>query len=609
MTINEGLTFSDGTPITAANYLAQVMAFSTPVAVAAGMPGTMGQSFVGYKEFNAYTGEEAEGTSKIFSGIRLLDEYTFSVTVSSNYLPYYFAYTYAAFDPAPLGLWLGDGVEIKDDGEGCYLSDAFYAKDDAGEYVTTAHLNESRYDVSTYPFSGAYVITDWDQGTKQCTLTINPEFKGNFEGQTPSIETVVYVFVVSETQLEQLKTGAVDVLSGITGGDDTKAALAIVDDVNFSEVHYQRAGYGKVEFECDFGPTMFPEVRQAITYLLNRTEFCQTFTGGYGVVVDGPYSPDFDMWKAVQDDIELIDGAGDELDLDAVACGKLSPAFFGSALTNFGVEPFLKEFLRLAPTPRAYTDTLTGEPVDPCRDDFSGFVFKIQANMDKNHRDRIAFVRICSGKFERGMDAFHVQGNRKLKLATGTSMMADDRAIVDEAYAGDIVGLFDPGIFSIGDTVCSGKRHVQYPQIPTFAPEMFARITQVDTLKRKQFVKGMEELAQEGAIQIFRELGAGMESVIVGVVGVLQFEVLERRLKAEYRVEVRRQPLPYTDIRWIQNDPDTIDIPGLSLTRDTLRVEDMRGGKLLVFTSPWNVDWATDHNPDLILSEFGNVAF
>ena len=180
---------------------------------------------------------------------------------------------------------------------------------------------------------------------------------------------------------------------------------------------------------------------------------------------------------------------------------------------------------------------------------------------------------------------------------------------MDEAYAGDIVGLFDPGIFSIGDTVCSGKRHVQYAQIPTFAPEMFARITQVDTLKRKQFVKGMEELAQEGAIQIFRELGAGMESVIVGVVGVLQFEVLERRLKAEYRVEVRRQPLPYTDIRWIQNDPDTIDIPGLSLTRDTLRVEDMRGGKLLLFTSPWNVDWATDHNPDLILSEFGNVAF
>ena len=307
VTINEGLTFSDGTPITAANYVAQVMAFSTPVAVAAGMPGTTGQSFVGFAAYNAYTGEEAEGASKVFSGIRLLDEYTFSVTVDSKFLPYYFAYTYAAFDPAPLGLWLGDGVEIKDDGEGCYLSDAFYAKDDAGEYVTSAHMSESRYDVSTYPFSGPYTITDWDQGTKQCTLTINPEFKGNFEGQKPSIETIVYAFIVSETQLEQLKTGALDVLSGITGGDETKEALEIVDDVNFSEVHYQRAGYGKVEFECDFGPTSFPEVRQAIAYLLNRTEFCQTFTGGYGVVVNGPYSPDFDMWKAVQDDIELTD--------------------------------------------------------------------------------------------------------------------------------------------------------------------------------------------------------------------------------------------------------------------------------------------------------------
>ena len=308
-------------------------------------------------------------------------------------------------------------------------------------------------------------------------------------------------------------------------------------------------------------------------------------------------------------DIELLDGAGDELNLDDVAVGKLSPVFFGSALTNFGVEPFLKEFLRLAPSPRAYIDQETEQPVEPTSPDFSGFVFKIQANMDKNHRDRIAFVRICTGKFERGMEAFHVQGGKKLKLATGTSMMADDRAIVDEAYAGDIVGLFDPGIFSIGDTVCAGKTRVRYPAIPTFAPEIFARITQVNTLKRKQFVKGMEELAQEGAIQIFREPGFGMESVIVGVVGVLQLEVLEQRLKSEYGVEVRRQPLPYSDIRWIMNDPDTINIPALNVTRDTLRVEDMRGKNLLLFTSPWNVNWAVERNPDLILSEVGNLAF
>ena len=308
-------------------------------------------------------------------------------------------------------------------------------------------------------------------------------------------------------------------------------------------------------------------------------------------------------------DIELLDGAGDELNLDDVAGGKLSPVFFGSALTNFGVEPFLKEFLRLAPSPRAYIDQETEQPVEPTSPDFSGFFFKIQANMDKNHRDRIAFVRICTGKFERGMEAFHVQGGKKLKLATGTSMMADDRAIVDEAYAGDIVGLFDPGIFNIGDTVCAGKTRVRYPAIPTFAPEIFARITQVNTLKRKQFVKGMEELAQEGAIQIFREPGFGMESVIVGVVGVLQLEVLEQRLKSEYGVEVRRQPLPYSDIRWIMNDPDTINIPALNVTRDTLRVEDMRGKNLLLFTSPWNVNWAVERNPDLILSEVGNLTF
>ena len=313
--------------------------------------------------------------------------------------------------------------------------------------------------------------------------------------------------------------------------------------------------------------------------------------------------------RALTDDIELLDGAGDELDLDAVACGKLSPAFFGSALTNFGVEPFLKEFLRLTSAPRAYTDCLTGEPVPPTRDDFSGFVFKIQANMDKNHRDRIAFVRICSGKFERGMTAYHVQGERSLKLATGTSMMADDRAIVDEAYAGDIVGLFDPGIFSIGDTVCTGKPPVRFSGIPTFSPEHFARISQVDTLKRKQFVKGMEELAQEGAIQIFRELGAGMESVIVGVVGVLQFEVLEQRLKSEYHVEVYRQALPYQMLRWIDGDMDEKAVRALSLTRDTCRVEDMRGGKLLLFTSQWNLDYAVDHNEGLTLNEFGNVTF
>ena len=212
--------------------------------------------------------------------------------------------------------------------------------------------------------------------------------------------------------------------------------------------------------------------------------------------------------------------------------------FFGSALTNFGVEPFLKEFLRLTPAPLPRKDALTGETVDPCGEAFSGFVFKIQANMNKNHREpHRVFAHSVPANSSAAWKPTTCSRARTSNWATGTSLMADDRALVSEAYAGDIIGLFDPGIFSIGDTLCTGKPHVQFAGIPTFAPEHFARVTQVDTMKRKQFVKGMEQIAQEGAIQIFRDLGAGMEEVIVGVVGVLQLEVLEYRLKNEYNVD------------------------------------------------------------------------
>ena len=313
------------------------------------------------------------------------------------------------------------------------------------------------------------------------------------------------------------------------------------------------------------------------------------------------------LHQQLVDEIELLDGAAEEFDLDKVLRGELSPVFFGSALTNFGVEPFLENFLRLTPTPLARVDSLTGETVDPCRDEFSAFIFKIQANMNKAHRDRIAFMRICSGKFERGMEAFHVQEGKNIKLATGTQLMAQDRAIVDEAYAGDIIGLFDPGIFSIGDTLCTGKKKVQFAGIPTFSPEHFARIEQKDTMKRKQFVKGMEQIAQEGAIQIFREVGGGMEEVVVGVVGVLQLEVLEYRLNTEYNVEIRMQQLPFEQLRWVQNDPDTYNLRDLDLTSDTKAVEDMKGNRLLLFTSDWAVRWAETHNETLKLSEFGNI--
>ena len=298
--------------------------------------------------------------------------------------------------------------------------------------------------------------------------------------------------------------------------------------------------------------------------------------------------------------VELLDGASFDFDLEQVRCGKLSPVFFGSALTNFGVEPFLESFLHMttAPLPRKAE---TGV-VDPLSGAFSAFVFKIQANMNKAHRDRLAFMRICSGKFERGTEYYHVQGGKNIKLSQPQQMMAQEREIVDEAYAGDIIGVFDPGIFSIGDTVCMPKQKVKYEGIPTFAPEHFAMVEQTDSMKRKQFVKGMNQIAQEGAIQIFFEPGGGMERVIVGVVGVLQFEVLEYRLKNEYGVDVRRSNLSYQHIRWIENEG--INPARLNITSDTKWVQDFRGKNLLIFTSEWNVRWALEKNEGLELSEF-----
>ncbi len=306
-------------------------------------------------------------------------------------------------------------------------------------------------------------------------------------------------------------------------------------------------------------------------------------------------------YETLVDDIELLDGAGGEFDLEKVRHGKLSPVFFGSALTNFGVEPFLKDFLQMT-TPPLAREADVGT-VDPVNDPFSAFVFKIQANMNKAHRDRIAFMRICSGRFEKGMEVLHVQGGKKMKLSQPQQLMAQDREVIEEAFAGDIIGVFDPGIFSIGDTVCMPKKKVRYAGIPTFAPEHFALVRQVDTMKRKQFIKGTSQIAQEGAIQIFQELGGGMEEVIVGVVGTLQFEVLEYRLKNEYNVDIRMEGLPYQFIRWIENEG--LDPKKLSLSSDTKRIQDLKGRHLLLFANNWSIQWAYEHNEGLRLSEFG----
>ena len=306
--------------------------------------------------------------------------------------------------------------------------------------------------------------------------------------------------------------------------------------------------------------------------------------------------------QQLMDDIELLDGASDEFDQEKVSAGKLSPVFFGSALTNFGVETFLEHFLKMT-TPPLPRKAIT-RVVDPFEDQFSAFVFKIQANMNKAHRDRIAFMRIVSGRFEAGMEVNHVQGGKKIRLSQPQQMMAQDRKIVEEAYAGDIIGVFDPGIFSIGDTICSSGEKIQFEGIPTFAPEHFARVRQVDTMKRKQFLKGVNQIAQEGAIQIFQEYNTGMEEIIVGVVGELQFEVLTYRLQNEYNVEVKLDKLPYEYIRWVDN-ASQVDVAKIQGTSDMKRIMDLKGNPLLLFVNSWSVGMVLERNPGLVLSEFG----
>ncbi|MCD7842753.1 MAG: peptide chain release factor 3 [Lachnospiraceae bacterium] len=320
--------------------------------------------------------------------------------------------------------------------------------------------------------------------------------------------------------------------------------------------------------------------------------------------VDSPELEEFigtENKEQLLEEIELLDGASAEFDQEKVSAGELSPVFFGSALTNFGVEVFLQHFLKMTtpPLPRKADCGI----IDPMTEDFSAFVFKIQANMNRAHRDRVAFMRICSGRFDAGMEVYHVQGDRTQRLSQPQQIMAQERHVVQEAYAGDIIGVFDPGIFSIGDTICMPGKKFAYEGIPTFAPEHFARVRQIDTMKRKQFVKGITQIAQEGAIQIFQEFNTGMEEIIVGVVGVLQFDVLKYRLENEYNVEIRLDMLPYEYIRWIENEE--IDLEHLVGTSDMKKIRDLKGRPLLLFVNSWSVGMVLERNEGLRLAEFG----
>jgi len=296
--------------------------------------------------------------------------------------------------------------------------------------------------------------------------------------------------------------------------------------------------------------------------------------------------------KAAQlrEELELLDLAGTEFDLDEVLAGQLTPVCFGSALTNFGVQLFLDSFVEFAPQPGAHeTTNRTMEPTD---ETFSGFVFKIQANMDPRHRDRVAYLRVVSGKFERDMDAWHPRLKRKVRLAHPMRLFGQDREVVDEAFAGDVVGLINPGTFTIGDTISSGEIG-EFAGMPRFQPEHFALLRHARADRYKQFQKGLSQIEEEGAIQLFYPISSGSREPVLAAVGALQFDVVRFRLEAEYNVETIMEGLSYTAARWVTGDE--AEIANIGNGRGRMRAEDTRGRSVILFTTEWDLRYAEEH--------------
>ena len=303
------------------------------------------------------------------------------------------------------------------------------------------------------------------------------------------------------------------------------------------------------------------------------------------------------LYQQLLEDLELLDGIGGELDLDAIHRGKVTPVFFGSAMNNFGVELFLEAFLEYAlkPTPHD-SDRGAVQPTDP---EFSGFVFKLQANMDPKHRDRIAFLRVCSGKFEKDMVVTHARTGKQMRLSRPQKLFAQDRETVETAYAGDVVGLNNPGSFVIGDTVCVGAKR-RYPDIPSFSPELFAYLRNTDPSKYKSFNKGVSELQEEGAVQILLSTDESKRDPVLAAVGQLQFEVVQFRLNQEYGVETYLDVLPYSVARWAIDGWEAIEKAGRLF--NTLIVKDRWSQPVLLFKNQWNLDQVKSDHPDLRLS-------
>ncbi len=294
----------------------------------------------------------------------------------------------------------------------------------------------------------------------------------------------------------------------------------------------------------------------------------------------------------LRDDLELIEGAGVAFDHSRFLTGEISPTFFGSAVNNFGVDLFLRQFVQYAPTP-APRMTEHG-PLDPASEVFTGFVFKIQANMDRQHRDRVAFLRVCSGKFEKDMAVTNVRSGRQVRLSRPHKMFAQERETVEEAYPGDIIGLMNPGVFAIGDTVTSGKG-VHFEPIPHFSPEKFASVRTPSPAKRKSLQKGLEQLREEGAIQVM--WSPNSTDPILAAVGQLQFDVVKFRLESEYNVEVILAPLPYVAARWLVGTPE--NIAGMILYGGTQVVKDSDEHPVILFESEWHINATQEKNPKI----------
>ncbi|HEY7034879.1 MAG TPA: peptide chain release factor 3 [Thermomicrobiales bacterium] len=298
--------------------------------------------------------------------------------------------------------------------------------------------------------------------------------------------------------------------------------------------------------------------------------------------------------ERLREEVELVELAGAPFDLDRVLAGELTPVSFGSALTNFGVQLFLDAFVDYAPPPAPRgTDVSL---VEPAATAFTGFVFKIQANMDPRHRDRVAFLRVCSGRFRRDVEVWHPRLRRRVRLAPPLRLFGQEREVVEEAFAGDVIGIVNPGLFAIGDTV-SEREIGSFPPLPRFQPEYFAALQATQADKYKQFLKGLSQIEEEGAIQLFYPVTSGRREPILAAVGALQFDVVRARLEAEYGVQTRLELLPYSLARWVVGPASELAVLGSG--RGRMRTEDRTGQPVILFTTAWDLRYAEENSQDI----------